>query len=46
LGNMENWFDGHSSKEKNGRNLPVTGGGQLRPIGGQWEDGTTAFTDH
>jgi len=44
--NMENWFDRHSSKEKNGRDLPVTGGGQLRPVGGSWEDGSPAFTDH
>jgi len=46
LGNMKNWFAGHSSKEKNGQDLSVTGGGQLRPIGGRWEDGTAAFIDH
>jgi choline-sulfatase len=43
---MENWFDDHSLKERDGKTLPVTGGGQLRPIGGKWEDGSQAFIDH
>ncbi len=43
---MESWFADHSSQEKDGRNLPVIGGGQLRPVGGVWEDGSPAFTDH
>lgn len=46
LGNMENWFRDHSLKEKDGRDLPVTGGGQLRPVGGDWEDGSEAFIGH
>jgi arylsulfatase A-like enzyme len=46
LGIMENWFDDHSSKEKDGKVLPVSGGGQLRPVGGTWEDGSPAFIDH
>jgi arylsulfatase A-like enzyme len=46
LGIMENWFADHSSKEKDGKDLPVSGGGQLRMIGGTWEDGSQAFIDH
>ncbi len=46
LGIMENWFDHHSSKDKEGKDLPVQGGGQLRPVGGTWEDGSQAFIDH
>ena len=26
-----------------GRNLPVAGGGQLRPVGATWGDGSPAF---
>ncbi|MBS12897.1 MAG: sulfatase [Gemmatimonadetes bacterium] len=43
LGIMENWFDRHTLTEKDGKNLPVTGGGQVRPVGGHWEDGSQAF---
>jgi choline-sulfatase len=43
---LENWFSDHTSKEKDGKNLPVTGGGQLRPVGGKWENGSQAFIDH
>ena len=32
--------------EHDGRNLPVAGGGQLRPAGGTWEDGSPAFAAH
>ena len=45
-GTIENWFDHHSSEDKDGRGLSVTGGGQLRPIGADWEDGSQAFTEH
>jgi arylsulfatase A-like enzyme len=43
---LENWFAHYIRQEKDGRNLPVRGGGQLRPVGGKWEDGTDAFTGH
>ena len=45
-GTIENWFDHHSSEDQDGRGLAVTGGGQLRPIGADWEDGAQAFTEH
>jgi len=45
-GELEAWFATHSRVEVDGRDLPVTGGGQMRPVGGQWEDGTPAFQGH
>ena len=42
-GLLEEWFAEHASADKDGRNLPVTGGGQLRPVGGAWENGSPAF---
>ena len=32
------------SADQDGRTLPVGGGGQLRPVGPAWEDGSPAFT--
>ncbi len=43
---LEDWFAHYIRQEKDGRNLPVKGGGQLRPVGGKWENGTEAFTGH
>lgn len=43
---LETWFRQYADPDKNGRDLPVTGGGQLRPVGGQWENGSSAFTEH
>ena len=42
-GLLEEWFAEQASADKDGRNLPVTGGGQLRPVGGAWENGSPAF---
>ena len=40
---LEDWFSIYADPEKDGRELAVTGGGQLRPVGGDWEDGGDAF---
>ena len=40
---LEDWFSTYADPEKDGRELAVTGGGQLRPVGGDWEDGGDAF---
>ena len=43
-GLLEEWFAEQVSADKDGRTLPVGGGGQLRPVGPAWEDGSPAFT--
>ena len=40
---LEDWFSTYADPEKDGRERAVTGGGQLRPVGGAWEDGGDAF---
>ena len=45
-GLLERWFAEQAAAQRDGRNLPVAGGGQLRPVGGAWEDGSPAFTEH
>jgi arylsulfatase A-like enzyme len=45
-GVLEDWYSTVSTAEKDGKDLPVTGGGQLRPVGGSWEDGSDAFGRH
>ena len=45
-GRLESWFAEQATAERDGRNLPVAGGGQLRPVGGTWEDGSPAFVAH
>ena len=45
-GVLEDWYSSVSTAEKDGKDLPVTGGGQLRPVRGEWEDGTDAFVGH
>ena len=42
-GMLEDWFARYVIPEKDGRNREVTGGGQLRPVGGKWEEGGEAF---
>ena len=42
-GMLEEWFVRHTVPEKDGKDLPVTGSGQMRPVGGSWEDGSEAF---
>ncbi len=36
---LEAWYERYVVPERDGRNFAVTGKGQLRPVGGQWEDG-------
>ena len=43
-GMLEEWFAEQISADKDGRKLPAGGGGQLRPVGRAWEDGSPAFT--
>jgi len=45
-GELENWFTQYVTPEKDGQNLNVTGGGQLRPVGDTYEDGSDAFIGH
>ncbi len=40
---LEGWFARHADADKDGRDRGVTGGGQMRPIGGDWEDDREAF---
>ena len=42
-GILEDWFARYTVPEVDGRDLAVTGGGQMRPVGGKWEDGSDAF---
>ena len=43
-GMLEEWFAQHVTADKDGRNLPVSGGGQLRPVGRGWDNASPAFT--
>ena len=43
---LVSWFAEQATAAHDGRNLPVAGGGQLRPVGGTWEDGSPAFVAH
>ena len=45
-GMLESWFAEQATAEHDGRNLPVAGGGQLRPVGVAWEAGSPAFVAH
>jgi arylsulfatase A-like enzyme len=40
---MESWFDRYVEPDVDGKNRPITGSGQLRPIGASWDDGSRAF---
>ena len=40
---LEHWFDRYADPDRDGRSRPVTGLGQLRPVGGAWEDDSPAF---
>ncbi|MBK36589.1 MAG: sulfatase [Gemmatimonadetes bacterium] len=42
-GLLEDWYTTVTTAEHDGRNLPVTGGGQLRPVGRSRDDGSEAF---
>ena len=42
-GELEGWFERYADPERDGRQRPVTGLGQLRPVGGAWEDDSPAF---
>ena len=38
---LEEWYERYVVPKRDGRNFAVTGKGQLRPVGGQWEDSAT-----
>jgi choline-sulfatase len=40
---MEDWFAKHVDPDKDGLKHDVTGSGQMRPVGKDWEDGKEAF---
>ena len=42
-GRLEDWFARYVNPEKDGVDRGVVGRGQLRPLGGEWEDGSEAF---
>ena len=42
-GELESWFERYADPERDGRTRRVTGLGQLRPVGGAWEDESPAF---
>lgn len=42
-GMLDDWFATYVDPEKDGRERGVTGGGQMQPLGGAWEDGAPAF---
>ena len=42
-GRLERWFTRYVNPEKDGLDRGVRGPGQLRPLGGKWEDGSEAF---
>ncbi len=42
-GRLEGWFTRYVNPEKDGLDRGVRGPGQLRPLGGKWEDGSEAF---
>ena len=42
-GELERWFERYADPERDGRTRPVTGLGQVRPVGGAWEDESPAF---
>ena len=42
-GRLEGWFTRYVHPEKDGVDRRVLGRGQLRPLGGKWEDGSDAF---
>ena len=40
---LEEWFNHYIEADKDGRDYPITGKGQLRPIGNAWENHTPPF---
>ena len=40
---LEGWFERYAEPDRDGRSRPVTGVGQLRPVGGAWDDDSPAF---
>jgi arylsulfatase A-like enzyme len=45
-GILETWFARYVRPEKDGRDIGVSGSGQLRPVGKGWEDGSPRFAEH
>ena len=42
-GELEGWFERFVEPARDGRGRPVSGAGQLRPVGGEWDDDSPAF---
>ena len=42
---LESWFARYVDPEKDGIGRGVSGSGQMRPIGGAWEDGRPPFVE-
>ena len=42
-GRLEGWFTRYVNSKKDGVDRGVRGPGRLRPLGGEWEDGSPAF---
>lgn len=42
-GELESWFERYADPDRDGRSRPVTGLGQLRPVGGDRDDDSPAF---
>ena len=42
-GELTSWFERYVDPDRDGRSRPVTGLGQLRPVGGAWENDSPAF---
>jgi choline-sulfatase len=40
---LEQWFNHYVEADKNGRDYPITGKGQLRPVGNAWTNTTPPF---
>jgi choline-sulfatase len=45
-GMLETWFEKYVRPKKDGKAIGVSGGGQLRPVGDEWEDGSPRFSEH
>ena len=45
-GRMEGWFDEYADPDKDGRNYPISGNGQMRRVGAAWDDDSVVFPTH
>ncbi|MXX03813.1 MAG: sulfatase-like hydrolase/transferase [Gemmatimonadetes bacterium] len=42
-GELEGWFERYADPDRDGWSRQVSGAGQLRPVGGDWDDDSPAF---